>query len=265
MKGANIITSTKVYALYAQPTFIDRKLYLTNIDFRLGHGYNYRQENHTRDVEALIRKYDSRGWSFAQIDAHKQHDPSTQGPFRHIRMLADSHSWIMKLPSDGIEQAKTPESVFDASSWGFVIAEERFAPRAGIKTRTYAEVQAIDYIHPALKYTHTFPSAPGRSEWAKAASSRLDAVLALQMDQLKPQYLREMMRVFCLMPENKRVTWRAMRRANNRTKPEERTKDEFDYHDDELVELFKEWMVKMNREEENFGRSGRWTWLPSSQ
>ena len=244
------MTSSKVYA---QPTFIERKLYATN---------NNRSNPwlpNDSTIGQYAEEYSSRGWTHVQINQRETLKRKVPVPFQGTRMLVDSRTWIMNLRTDGIKQFRNSESVLEASSWDFGLGTRKqhvdFSedPHSYQRFTYTKDVHASDFTHPALQHTHTFPrtldpEGPNRrtsgepDDWTNFATAKLDAVLIGQTDYVEPKFSIKAMSALPMMSLDKRNLRRATQQAKKKSGSNQRTKNNLVYEcDDKLVEWFKEW------------------------
>ena len=201
-----------------------------------------------------MSKYSSRGWAPAKL---QDYDLNSRKPFRQTRMLSDSSSWIMDLPTDGIKPPKTPDKVLEAFSWDFDTQKENYnwsISAVQCTISTFVVVEADDYIHPTLKYKYICPQIPrgrgveNRDKWVDFVTDKLNAALVDQLKCFEPLSAAVTMGLLSRIPYDMQHTWRTMERRKAMMMSESKVKEGFRYADDKLVDWFKEWTatVRLN-------------------
>ena len=101
----NIISSTKAYAIFAGPTFVERKAYY----FKKPDEYN----------GVRMTKYRRRGFRSENVqwpDAH-------QGAFSKHRRVGDHFTWIIPFDNRAIRAPRTPDWVLEYGTFGMTVAD----------------------------------------------------------------------------------------------------------------------------------------------
>ena len=271
----NVMSWNKVYSIYANETFIQRKLYLCNPSS--GHGIR----------ATTISKYIARGWQLSGVpnsssaDASSASDDSSTSDissasshgssseqfsevgessdlrasatsrsqyldnlFNVTRMLADSKTWQIRLDTNGVKESPSFDSIHEANGWDAHYFNEPidFQGPSGVGSIGLVRLKSFTYSHPCLRYTHSFgdKDMSSRRSWARRCTEELDRALAEQSSKIEPSVWATFSTSMLSLPADRRDTYRVARRIGN-LGLDPAVSQNFQYYDDKLVRWFEWW------------------------
>ncbi|MCJ1415051.1 hypothetical protein MMC32_001381 [Xylographa parallela] len=104
----NFMTSSKAYAIFPLPTFLQYKTYALNV---------------LDDAcWSTLAKYTQRGWRTQDVLWEEEESP--YHPIRKLRRIGDHSTWRIPLDMTNMEKCSMPNEVFEKAEFGMVLSSD---------------------------------------------------------------------------------------------------------------------------------------------
>ena len=222
---ANIISWNKAYAIYPRSTFIDRKLYLLNLDRVCESAGGVKSPRHYD----LIEEYEGLGWA---LDAHYyQYGNDVRYPFGNDRLLADSNTWVIAFDVGGVTPSQVPDGPLECSHWTF--EANQCESREPHPSHMHQLCSTQVFWHPALRYWYSINYADSNYSWAAFLTLKCNREFARQVNKLTSAAKNSLLAT--LLSERKVDTWEALRQFDFKAP------SDWEDGDDKVKDWWNEW------------------------
>lgn len=160
----NFLTWNKAYAIFPQSTFNYR------------HGVAVRNKDNF--YESHAEKYKRREYRISELQ--KSDRRRSKPEFARIRRAGDDLTWRIVFDTTGLDRPKTPDSILEYSTFGFVA--NTTAIRSGVPYR----LRAYPFEAYVLQYQYTRPDCP---DFFESIQAKVDQLTMEELQRL-PEILR---------------------------------------------------------------------------
>jgi len=160
----NFLTWNKAYAVFPQSTFLHR------------HGVAVRRKDEF--FESHAEKYKKRKYRISEL--HESDQRRLRPEFAQIRRAGDNSTWTIAFDTTGLERPKTPDSVLEYSTFGFITNSTAVSPAVPYRLR------AAPFGACVLQHQYTRAHCP---DFLASIQAKIDQLTIEELQRL-PEVLR---------------------------------------------------------------------------
>ncbi|MCJ1431823.1 hypothetical protein MMC27_001178 [Xylographa pallens] len=210
----NFMTSSKAYAVFPLPTFLQYKTYALNIL--------------DEACWSTMAKYTQRGWRTQDVLWEEEESP--YHPIRKLRRIGDHSTWMIPFDMTIVEKCSMPDEVFEKAEFGMALSSDGH-PNTELNYTIEMEIFSAF----TLRYQYMF-AANDDDFWNNIVEDRTDRLTNIEKMKLDEKYRSSFDDARYLAINSYPDSVKSFEAPNTWT-----------YYDDELPKWYEAWKEKQRK------------------